>query len=55
MDYHLSSKTPTKFLYKNPALTPIYLLISTQDAKEINQLKLKIFAVSDMSDEDSGI
>ena len=40
----------TKFLYKNPSLSKIYLHISMNDAAVLNKLKIKILALKDAND-----
>lgn len=43
----------TKFLYKNPTISTIYLHISMTDAAILNKLKVKILAIKDPGDEES--
>jgi len=40
----------TKFLYKNPNLSKIYLHLSMLDAALLNKLNVKILAINDESD-----
>jgi hypothetical protein len=54
-EYALVPEKATKFLYKNPSLSKIYLHISMTDGQLLNKLKVKILAISDENDEDSGV
>jgi hypothetical protein len=54
-EYALVANKSTKFLYKNPTLSRIYLHLSMSDSLILNKLKIKIFAIKDESDEDSGV
>jgi hypothetical protein len=53
--YGILTNRTTKFLYKNPTLSKIYLHISLVDAVALNKLKVKILAINDENDEDSGV
>ena len=50
--YILMSGKQTKFIYKNPTLTPIYLYTSTSDVEVLKKLELKYYAMTNMEDED---
>lgn len=45
----------TKFLYKNPTMSKIYLHLSMADASILNKLKVKILALKDANDEESAV
>lgn len=40
----------TKFLYKNPTLSKIYLHLSMADSAVLNKLKVKIYALNNEYD-----
>jgi hypothetical protein len=52
-EYNLVAKKPTKFLYKNPTNSPIYLHITAPDAASLGKLDVKMFALDNPEDEDS--
>jgi hypothetical protein len=54
-EYALMPNKSTKFLYKNPSLSKIYLHLTMADAAVLNKLKVKILAIKDMNDEESGV
>jgi hypothetical protein len=54
-EYALMPNKSTKFLYKNPTLSKIYLHLSMNDATILNKLKVKILAFKDPNDETTAV
>jgi len=44
--YVLIPNATSKFIYKNPRNSPIYLHLSTNDSQVLNKLKVTIFALN---------
>jgi len=44
-EYNLISKRPTKFIYKNPTNSGIYVHVSTVDTQSLNKLGIKMYAM----------
>lgn len=53
--YAIIPNKSTKFLYKNPTLSKIYLHLSLNDAQILNKMQVKIRALEDEADEDSAV
>jgi hypothetical protein len=47
MEYNLSPKKLTKFMYKNPTNSPIYLHVTTAETSSLGKLDVKIYALDD--------
>lgn len=52
-EYNLVAKKETKFIYRNPSSTPIYLFTSSTDAESLKKLKLEYFALDNLEDEET--
>jgi hypothetical protein len=48
----LISKKETKFIYKNPANSPIYLYSSAPDVESLRKLKIEYYTLDNLEDED---
>jgi hypothetical protein len=49
-NYALLPNKTTKFLYKNPSLSTIYLHLSMADSQVLSKLKVQILAINDEAD-----
>lgn len=52
-EYNLVAKKATKFLYRNPTISRVYLHVTAPDAAALSKLSVKMFALDDPEDEDS--
>ena len=43
----------TKFIYRNPTDSSIYLYTSTENAENLKKLKLRYFGLEDVEDEEA--
>ena len=53
--YTLNPRKTTKFVYSNPASSPIYLHLSAPDEKQLGKLETQMYAMDDLEDEDTMI